>query len=153
MVKTKALSLLRSAELTHDMSTTHLKKLASLASEVSFTEDEIICQQGEKGTALYLIESGEIVVETDTKEQGKVVMYTVGAGEFFGWSSLIPSERKMAWTRATKPTLAIAIDATKLQDAWQHDQTLETAVIRRAGRAMVDRIKDIRHHLAGMFNP
>ena len=146
----KALTILRSVELTHDLETKHLKKLAALAHEVEFSEGEIIYRPGEVGKALYLVESGAVVIEMEVPGQQPVTTLTVGPNELFGWSSLFPSERKQARARAVKPTRAIAIDAARLQAAWQTDHELEYAIIRRVSRVMADRIRATRQQLANM---
>jgi len=150
-VELKALTLLRSAELTADMDTEHLRKMAAVAQEVKFAQDEIIYQKGSTGWAVYLIEKGEIVIETNVPGQGLVGMITLGPGHFFGWSSLFPAERKMAWTRANKPTRAIAFDASRLRAAWHSDYNLEYALVRRAGKDMAGRIKATRQRLFKMM--
>lgn len=144
----KALTLLRSTELTSDMETKHLRRLAAMATQVEFAEGEIIYSRGDMGQALYLIQDGEVIIETDIPGQGPVTLNVLGPGQFFGWSSLFPSERKMFCTRAMKPTRAIAIDASQLRAAWQTDHDLEYAIVRRAGKDMATRIKATRQQLA-----
>jgi CRP-like cAMP-binding protein len=147
----KALKMLRSVALTRDMELEHLHKLASLATEVEFLESEIIYCRGDMGKAVYLIEEGQVVIETDIPGQGPVTLNILGPGQFFGWSSLFPPERKMASTRALVPTRAIAINARQLRAAWQMDHYLEYAIVRRAGRDMVNRIKATRQQLVDML--
>jgi CRP-like cAMP-binding protein len=142
--KSEALRILQSAELTRDMEMKHLCKLASMTCEMEFPEGEIIYRRGDMGQALYLIEEGEVVVEIDIPNLGLVAVNTFGPGQIFGWSSLFPFERKIGWTRATKPTRVLAINAHRLRAAFQFDHNLEYAVVRRAARAMVDRVKDCR---------
>jgi CRP-like cAMP-binding protein len=144
----KALKMFQAAELTRDMETKQLKKLASMASEVDFAAGELIYQKGDMGRAVYLIEAGQVDVEMNLPGQGSITINTFGPGQFFGWSSLFPSERKMAWTRAVKPTRAIAINASRLKAACQFDHNLEYAIVRRASRAMADRILAIRRQWA-----
>jgi CRP-like cAMP-binding protein len=147
----KALTMLRSAELTADMDTKQLKEMAALATEVEFSPGEIIYEKGSTGRALYLIQEGEVVLEADVPGQGRVIMSRLGPGQFFGWSSLFPPERKMGWTRAVKPTQAIAFPADRLRASWRADHELEYAIIRRAGKDMANRIKATRQRLADMF--
>jgi len=142
--QSEALRIIQSAELTCDMEMKHLHKLASMACEMEFPEDKIIYHKGDMGQALYLIEEGQVAVEMDVPDLGQVTINTFGPGQIFGWSSLFPSERKMGWTRTTKPTRVLAINASKLRAAFQFDHNLEYAVVRRAARAMVDRVKDSR---------
>jgi len=150
-IELKALTMLRSAELTHDMETKHLKELAAIATEVNFAKDQIIYQKGSKGQALYLIEEGEVVIETDVPGQGLIVMNRLRPGQFFGWSSLFPFERKMGWTRAVRPTWVIAFNADRLRALWHTDHELEYAIVRRAGRDMANRIRATRQQLADIL--
>lgn len=147
----KALTLLRSAPLTADMETKHLKKLASLAREVQFSADEIIYRKGDLGRALYLIEEGEVFIEAEVVGQDYVPTDRLGPGEFFGWSSLFPPARKLGQTRSAKPTRALAFYAEGVRLAMQADHNLEYGLIRRAGQAMIDRIKEMRQQLAELY--
>ncbi len=149
----KVLTLLRAAELTQAMDTNHLKKLASVAKEVEFEAQKIIYRRGDAGQAVYLIEEGEVVIEMDVPGHGLMVMNTLGPGLFFGWSSLFPSERKMAWTRATKNTRAIAFDAARLLAACAADTSLEYAIMRRAAESTANRIKQNRYQLNELITP
>jgi CRP-like cAMP-binding protein len=150
-IELKALTMLRSAELTHDMETKHLAAMASIAVEIGFTQDQIIYEKGSRGQALYLIETGEVVIETDVPDQGRIIMNRLRPGQFFGWSSLFPLERKMGWTRAVKPTRVIAFSADRLRSLWRADHELEYAIVRRAGRDMANRIKATRQQLADVL--
>jgi CRP-like cAMP-binding protein len=144
----KALTMLRSVNLTHDLATKHLRKLAGLAREVEFAAGEIIYSRGEVGKALYLIQEGEVVIETDVPGQSPIILNVLGPGQFFGWSSLFPPERKMFSTRAQKLTRAFAFEANQLRAAWQTDHELEYAIVRRTGRDMADRFRATRQRLA-----
>ena len=150
----RALTTLRSLELTQDMETKHLKKLAGLARETSFETNQVIYEKGSLGRALYLILEGEIVIETEVPGHGRVVMNRLGPGQFFGWSSLFPLERKMAWTTATRPTRALAFNAGQLHNAFEMDHNFEYAIVRCAGKDMADRIRASRQQLNDMIiNP
>lgn len=149
----KVITLLRSIELTRNMETGHLKKLAAMAREVEFAADKIIYRRGDTGQAVYLVEDGEVVIEMDVAGKGLMVMNTLGPGQFFGWSSLFPSERKMAWTRTTKITRVIAFDAAQLRAACKNDHELEYAIVRRAAESTANRIKLNRQQLNDLITP
>ena len=113
--------------------------------------------------------------QTDMPGQIPIRLNVLGSGQFFGWSSLFPPERKMFSTRAVKSTRAIApmkpasfdtlrtqdagfitahvaVDASRLRAVWQTDHELEYALIRRAGRDLADRIRSTRQELANMLS-
>lgn len=148
----KVVTLLRSVELTRDMDSNHLRTLASIAKEVEFEANTLIYRRGDTGQAVYLIEHGKVVIEMDVPGHGLMVMNTFGPGNFFGWSALFPSERKMAWTRTTKTTQAIAFNAAQLHAACKLDHELEYAIVRRAAQSTANRIKANRKQLADLIS-
>lgn len=143
----KVLTLLRSAELTKDLKTEHLKKLAAAAKEVTFSTGEIIYEEGEQGQAVYLINYGQVVIEVNVPGKGYVAIHTLGPDELFGWSALFPSERKGSRARALEATRAIAINAEQVRAAWEKDHTLESAMIQLTAKIMIDRLKSARQQL------
>jgi CRP-like cAMP-binding protein len=147
----KVLTLLRSVDLMRDIDTEKLKKLAAIAIEVVFEPDQVIYRRGDTGQAVYLIEEGEVVIEMDVPGYGLMVMNTLEPGDFFGWSSLFPSERKMAWTRSTKFTRAIAFDAAELRAACRADHELEYGIVRRAAESTAQRIQANRKSLIDLM--
>ena len=147
----KILTLLRNAELTRDMDSQHLKVLAAIGREVEFEANKSIYRRGDTGHAVYLVESGKVVIEIDVPNQGLVVMNVVEPGGFFGWSSLFPSERKMAWTRTAEHTYAIAFNAAQLREACTRDHALEYAIVRRAARSTASRIQANRQQLIDLL--
>jgi CRP-like cAMP-binding protein len=148
----KVLTRLRSLEQTRDLETSHLKKLASMASQVEFAKDELIYRQGVETRAIYIIEEGEIVIEMETPNSGVIVVNRIGPGGWFGLSSLFSvEERGNKTAKAKVPTRAIAIDAEKLQHALKTDQAFDGAVIRFANKIMIDRIRETREQLIGLL--
>ena len=148
-IELKVLTALRSSEITKDLETEHLRKIAAVAKEVEFAAGQIIYNEGEKGKAVFIIQAGKVVIEMKAPgQEGRVVVHTLGPDQIFGWSSLFPTEQKKARARAVKPTRVLAIDAVRLRDVWQTDHTLENAMIRLTSKVMLDRIKSARAQLA-----
>lgn len=141
------LTTLRTMPFTQGMDSHQIKKLASLAVEVKFAPDEVIFREGDEAKAIYLIEEGQIALESHVAGRGLVTMLLLGPGELLGWSSLFPPRRKTSNARATQPTWAIAIDTEKLQEACQTDHQMETVIIRRVADVIAERLKATRQHL------
>lgn len=141
------LTTLRAMPFTQGMDHNQVKKLASLAVEVKFAPDEVIFREGDEARAIYLIEEGQIALESNVAGRGLVTMLTLGPGELLGWSSLFPPRRKTSNARAIQPTWAIAIDTEKLQEVCKTDHQLETVIIRRVADVIAGRLKATRQHL------
>ncbi len=56
-----------------------------------FPRGTVLFKEGDTGTDMYLINSGEVRLSRKTK-QGKVILATLGFGEFFGEMSVITNE-------------------------------------------------------------
>ena len=111
----KVLRVFRSASLTRNLNTDVLHKLAAMSSELAFKEDQIIYRAGDIGESIYIVESGQVVIERDVPDHAPVTIHTLGPGQSFGWSSIYPHERWSATARAAKPTRVIAIKADRIR--------------------------------------
>lgn len=148
----KIVTALRAVPFTQGMEPRHIKKLASLATEVKFAPNEVIFREGDEGRTFFFIEEGQVLLEAQVAGRGQVPILTLGPGELLGWSSLFPPRRKTSSARAVTAIWAIAIDVTKLQEVFQTDHELESAVIRRVADVIGDRLKATRQHLADDFS-
>lgn len=70
----------------------------------SFTRGSLLIRQGDPANALYLIESGQVIVEQD----GQTVA-TLGEGDFFGEIALLTGQPHRASVRAMTPTDVLAL--------------------------------------------
>lgn len=143
----KITTALREMEFFRDLDTAHLHKIAAITMEVRIDEDEVIYRQGETGQGIYLIETGQVVIETDIAGYGLAPLLTVGPGQLFGWSSLFPGRRKQAQARALEATQAIFIEAHQFQALCHSDHRLEHAVNLRLTELIAERVSATRDQL------
>jgi CRP/FNR family cyclic AMP-dependent transcriptional regulator len=142
---------LRSTEFLHGLDTTHLKKLAAIASEVEFPEGEIIHRAGDVGEAIYLIQEGQVNIDVDAPDGSRVTVLTIGAGQIFGLSSLFPPQRKKGTARVVKPTRAIVINSPKLLDLFEGNHELQAVIMGRTAKIINERVKSTWLELAKNF--
>ena len=143
----KTLTALRASAVTSGLENKNLKKIAAITGEKSFSADALVYDAGELGQAVYVIQSGEVVIEMPVSDNTWVSVLTLGPGELFGWSSLFPTERKRARARTTEPTHLLVINAQRLRTLWQNDEDLEYAIVHLTSKVMIDRIKVTRQKL------
>ena len=142
---------LRSTEFLHGLDTTHLKKLAAIASEVEFPEGEIIHRAGDVGEAIYLIQEGQVNIDVDAPDGSRVTVLTIGAGQIFGLSSLFPPQRKKGTARVVQPTRLIMIEADKLRRLFERNHDLERVFMARTAEIINERVKSTWLQLAKSF--
>ena len=78
--------------------------LANLLQPAHFARGTLIMRQGEPADALYLVESGQVMVE-----QGGQTLSTLGEGDFFGEIALLTNGFHGADIRAITPTEVLAL--------------------------------------------
>lgn len=151
MISETALEALQSTQFTHDLASRHLEKLASMATEVTFSEGDTIFREGDLTEVVYLILDGRVAVEIRVPGRGQVSILTVDPGGLLGCSSVFPGKRKTAGARAVVRTRAIAINATQLWEACQADHDLGYAMMWRVAEVIAGRLDATRLQLLDMF--
>jgi hypothetical protein len=83
-----------------------------------FDEGSVIIHEGETGTAMYVIVSGEVKVYTrGTGNSGTVYLAKLGEGDFFGEVSVLTGKPRTATITASQPTETLRLDKDKLDGA------------------------------------
>ena len=142
---------LQAAAFMHGMATAHLEKLAPLAFEATFGQDQVIFREGDLGDVIYIIETGLVALDAYRPGRGPLTIMTIGAGQLLGWSAFFPDKRKTAGARALTPTKAIALGAPQLRDICQQDHDLGYALTWRIANLIADRLKATRLQLLDVF--
>jgi CRP-like cAMP-binding protein len=130
----------------------HFQKMVDIASEVSWSEGQIIFGEGEPGNQLYLVAEGRVALEIYVPDRGRRTILTIGPDEVFGWSAVTPFVRtRMASARAVAPTRAIAFDSQALSQACEEDHDLGYYVYRRLTNIIAGRLSATRLQLIDMY--
>lgn len=77
--------------------------LAKSLTEMSFSKDEMVFEQGEKGDAFYILTEGQVAVIKDGVEQIKLTA-TVQEARYFGERALLTNEGRAATIKVTSDT-------------------------------------------------
>jgi CRP/FNR family transcriptional regulator, cyclic AMP receptor protein len=102
---------LRALSLFSTLSPRELKTVDGLLHERNYLQDEVIFDQGEEGQALYIIESGKVLIcRQGVAAGGKIA--ELGAGRLFGELALLDNAPRAAQARAAENcTLAVLFRA------------------------------------------
>ena len=79
-------------------------------------EGDIIITEGEPGSSMYVISSGEVKVYT-RGQKGSVYLAKLGEGDFFGEVSVLTGKPRTATITASQPTELLRLDKEKLDNA------------------------------------
>jgi cAMP-dependent protein kinase regulator len=80
----------------------------------SHDEGSVIITEGEPGTSMYLIVSGEVKVYTRGGNAGSVYLAKLGEGDFFGEVSVLTGKPRTATITASQRTELLRLDKEKL---------------------------------------
>jgi CRP/FNR family transcriptional regulator len=84
---------------------------------------EVIFREGDKGEAMYVIQSGEVVLTKKTPS-GEYTLACLGAGEILGEMALFDKKPRSATATAAGPARLLSVDKHKLFESVSNDPTL-----------------------------
>jgi small-conductance mechanosensitive channel/CRP-like cAMP-binding protein len=88
-----------------------LERLASLSRTLPFMPGEAIIRQGDPGSALYIVQRGEVAVVVGRTETHSIAeLARLGPGEFFGEMSLMTGANRTATVRAFTDCELVEVD-------------------------------------------
>jgi len=80
-------------------------------------EGDVIIREGQPGSSMYVIASGEVKVFTSGKDDKTVYLAKLGEGDFFGEVSVLTGKPRTATITASQPTELLRLDKEKLDNA------------------------------------
>lgn len=86
-----------------------LEQLLSKTTVRSFAQPDVIVREGDPGTSLFLIEEGDVDVQTTDPSGRKLLLAKLGAGEFFGEIAVLTGKPRTATIVATNAVTVIEI--------------------------------------------
>ena len=125
----------------------HVRLLADCAVRVIFESDQIIFRERETANRFYLIERGEVILESSTAGGAAIVIDTIGNGDLLGWSWLFAPYVWRFTARATKRTTAMFFYGTVLREYCEKDHTLGYELLKRMSEVMTHRLQSARGKL------
>ena len=140
---------LKQHRFTRDLTEEQIDVLASMASEVTFQEDEVILVDGQCSKNLYLVLEGSVSVELHT-QRFTVAIQALGPGKAFGWSSLLDDQDTLFQVRAREQTVVLRLDGAALNHACRNDHTLGYEVLYRALKLVAGRVQATEARFAEM---
>ena len=105
---------LRQVPILSKLSNSEIQTLADELTDVAFTKDDVIVRQGERGDAMFILESGEVEVVDENKrdDDGQPkVLCKLGPSSYFGELSLLNADLRAATVRV--PNRATVLIITK----------------------------------------
>ncbi len=91
-----------------------LKSLAKTCREMEFAPGEVICQQGEKGSALYIIVVGRVEATQERTDGSVIRLAELGEESVIGELAVIDGEQRSATVIAIEETKCLVLTSWDL---------------------------------------
>jgi CRP/FNR family cyclic AMP-dependent transcriptional regulator len=146
--------ILRSFGLFSGLSLAELAGVAKLCRERAYESGSVIFTIGGSATDVYLLETGKVDIQIEFKIYDYEIMttvYTVGKGEIFGWSALVPPHRLTASARCEGKADVIMIDGKELMEFLEKDRRIGYVVMKNLSALISSRLASttiaLRHEI------
>jgi uncharacterized membrane protein len=140
-----AAELLAEVPLFQLMSAEERNLLATELDLVRYGAGEIVFVTGDPGDSMYVIRKGEVEVFFKDDTGAKVVLETLGAGDFFGELSLLDSGPRTASAVVTKDVEALRVDRRDLDQLLKLQPGSALELLTAMGRRMRVTAELLRH--------
>jgi CRP/FNR family transcriptional regulator, cyclic AMP receptor protein len=133
------------------MSHTHLALLTDCAIAAHFEKGQTVLRKGELAKGFYLIESGEVVLESGEESGQPVVVDTIGPGDSLGWSWMFPPHVWRFTACAVEHIDAIFFYGATLREYCEKDHSLGYELLKRTSLVMLRRLQATRERMLSIL--
>ena len=131
-------TIIVSSELFTALSQSELEAFAQASRLIKVQKNETIFSRGATPDALYIINSGEIAIETISEHGKQARVATLGPQEMIGELAILNNSCRTADARATCPSVLLKIRASTFLSAIERNATFSMAVIRNLVARLCD---------------
>ncbi len=142
------------------LSLAQIQILSKLATEQKFEPDHSFFREDEDAESFYLLLEGAVAIifelpvrdvehklsdqfsrELKTKD---VVISTVGPGDVFGWSGIVPPHKATSGAKSLTTCRVIAFDCKALAEEFEKDCGFGYIMMQKAAQVISERLRDLR---------
>lgn len=116
-----------------------------------FEEGQEIFHEGGQSEHFYLIESGQVALETFVPGRGMARIETLGPGEALGWAWLFAPHQWHFSARATNRTEVLVFEAEYLREQARQNRDFYYELVIRLARVLAGRLEGIREQLIDVY--
>jgi len=146
--------ILKGFSLFGGLSDTDLAGVAKLCRERTYENGSVIFTIGGSATDTYLLKAGKVEIQIEFKiyeQEVRATVYTVGKGEIFGWSALVPPHRLTASARCEGKADVIMINGKELMEFLEKDRRIGYVVMKNLSALISSRLASttiaLRHEI------
>jgi len=124
----------------------HLQKLETLGSFVHFVKDQILWEEEDRDTRLWVLLSGRVALERNLG--GHLTLTdTLYPGDELGWPGILDQKKEFR-ARALEPVDSLMLESRELRHAFDDDPHFARAFLERLAGAMARHLLVARRQLS-----
>ncbi len=127
-----------------DISDEKIEKIAQFSDAVCYPANTLLFREGDVGTKLYFLRSGEVEVLFNIGEEGQVRVDTLSSEDIAGCSAIIEPFQYTASERCLTDVEVLEVDNLALRELMEKDCPLGLIIQKQVIKMMMKRILDYR---------
>jgi len=124
---------------------------AATARPVSYPEGIRLFDEGQDAKGCWLIQTGQVALQSDVPGRGPVTVHTLGPGDMLGWSWLVPPHHWHFTAVARTPVSALVLDTAALRGLADRDPALGYPLLLGVLEAALSRLQATRWRLLDLY--
>jgi CRP/FNR family cyclic AMP-dependent transcriptional regulator len=124
-----------------DLSRREFSRIRGILHRRNYNSGEAIVREGDMGVGMYVLLSGEVVVQQDGGEGGTIELATFGEGDFFGDQVLLDESARTASVIAREPTRAVGFFRPDLLELIERNPRLGLKIVMRLSHMISVRLR------------
>jgi CRP-like cAMP-binding protein len=118
-----------------------LEKIIPHVRALSFSERELVFEEGNKAENFYMLKKGKILLETKVSDRLIISLGSIKSGYSFGWSALLAGMSHTSHAVCAEPSDVFAIPGEKLRDILEKDPLMGYRVTLFAAKIIKNRLE------------
>ena len=121
-----------------------INMLANITEEIECEQGQYFHNEGEEIDKVYILVEGEVSLVTSLPQQDKeVVINTLGTGDVFGWTSLLPPYTAGAGAKTITDCKLVEFSASKLRTKFEDDYQFGYLMMIKIAQIIRERLDSI----------
>lgn len=135
--------LLRRYPLFGGLTIDQITALAMAAEEIEVEEGCWFFRQDQELHELYLVLDGQVGIIVELPRQ-QVVTSTIGPGDIFGWSGLVPPHETTAGAKAMTRCRVVRFDCQRIRNTFPSNWQFGCLMMEKMAQVIRERLRDLR---------
>lgn len=121
--------------------------LESIVHVRNYSADEIVFEEGDIGSGMYAIRSGQVTIYSRDEHGFEVEQALLGTGDFFGETALTATRPRIASARTTETTVLVGLFRSDMLEMITKHPAFSAKILLGLNRVISDRLHQSHLHI------